>query len=84
MYKLIPSKAFIKSLSKMEQGDKKKIQKALNFLKDNPRHPSLRTKNIQATGDFESSASEELRIIWTWLDGKIYLIDGGNHKLVEY
>lgn len=83
MYKIIPSNRFKKSVSKMDKKDRDTILNAINQLINNPRHPALKTKKHQKTKDFESYASHRLRILWNWMEGKILLIDAGDHKLIE-
>lgn len=49
MYKLVPTKEFAKGLKRLSQSEKKQVKNRLELLKDNPGHPSLRTKRLAGT-----------------------------------
>jgi mRNA interferase RelE/StbE len=66
MYKLVPTKEFAKGLKRLSQSEKKQVKNRLELLKDNPGHPSLRTKRLAGTNIFESSASMGIRILWNY------------------
>lgn len=59
------------------------VDKALQFLAVNPRHPSLRLKKRKATkGVWEARASLNLRFTFTWEDDLITLRVVGHHDEV--
>ena len=84
MYRLEPTKAFTKSLKKLSQNEQKTVARKLVLLAQNSFHPSLRTKKIQSFENvFECSVNMDIRIIWTYKDGKIILLlDVGHHDIL--
>lgn len=84
MYKLEPSKSFIKNLKKLSKNEQKIIAAKLKILSENPFHPSLRTKKIQRLKDvFECSVNMNIRILWMY-NGNIIilLLDIGHHDIL--
>lgn len=82
---IITSEKFKITLKNMTRLDQKRVRYALLKLQDDPGYNSLRTKKIKAlAGVFESSASDKIRILWKWQDGKILLLLAGGHEIVEY
>ena len=81
MYNLEPTKAFLKVLKKLSQNEQRAVAKKLMILSENPYHPSLRTKKVQSLRDvFECSVNMDIRILWTYIDGRIILLlDVGHH-----
>ena len=74
---------FKKSYKKLEENDKKVIQKKLALMRRNPHHPSLRTKKVQGTdGIFECSISLSIRMTWEYEGESILLRVVGNHDEV--
>ena len=84
MYKPEPTKAFTKSLKKLSQNEQKAVARKLLLFAQNPYHPSLRTKKVQSLEDvFECSVNMDIRILWTYKDGKIILmLDVGHHDIL--
>ena len=84
MYKLEPTKSFIKHLKKLSPKEQKVIATKLEILSDNPFHPSLRTKKVQRLKDvFECSINMSIRILWMYKDDRIVLlIDVGHHDIL--
>lgn len=76
---------FKKHFKTMTMQDKRRLQKTLDLLANNPYHPSLRTKKIQGTVDkFESSVNMDIRIIWFFDGDKIIIVvDVGHHDIVK-
>ena len=59
------------------------VDKALQFLAVNPRHPSLRLKKRKGSkGVWEGRASLNLRFTFTWEDDLIILRVVGHHDEV--
>jgi mRNA interferase RelE/StbE len=82
---LIPSKQFLKALQEMSEQEQKHVSQALHKLQNDPRHNSLRTKKIKALNNiFESRASDSMRILWKYYEGKILLLMVGGHEIVEF
>ena len=87
MFTVKPTEPFDKKFSKLVKNNpilKKRIFKALDFLSDNPKHPSLRTHQINDPeyGKVWSSwVHGDLRIFWKYEGEKIVilLLDIDNH-----
>lgn len=63
---------FKKSYAELPDQIKKKVQKAIQLLAHDPRHPSLQTKPIQgAKGLYEARADRAYRMTYERLPGDI-------------
>ena len=84
MYNLEPTKTFAKILKKLSQNEQMAVARKLVILSQNPYHPSLRTKKVQSMKDvFECSVNMDIRILWTYKEGKIILLlDVGHHDIL--
>ena len=90
MFQFIPSNKFVRKVDKLIKKNtelKNRIDKAVNFLKQNPKHPGLRTHQINDSdyGKIWSSwVHGDLRIFWKY-EGEvivILLLDIGSHDEV--
>lgn len=84
-YKITYTRRFLKNLKKLNANERTQLKKKLEFLMQDPLHPSLRTKRIQGTTDlFEFSVNMDVRVIWEY-DGDtiILLIDIGHHDILN-
>jgi len=84
MYRLEPTKAFVKSLKKLSGYEQKSVAVKLKLLVENPYHPSLRTKKVQGLKEiFECSVNMDIRILWKHEGNRlILLIDIGHHDIL--
>ncbi len=75
------AESFKKCYRILPEDIKKKVQKALRLLADNPRHPSLRSKPIAgAPGIFEARVDYQYRLTYERLPvDKLRLRVVGNH-----
>ncbi len=76
---------FQKHFKELTKQEKNQIKRKLEFLAENPFHPSLRTKRIQGTENlFECSINMDIRIIW-YYEGEtmIILVDVGHHDILK-
>ena len=81
------SKKFKKKLDKLYRQDRKivsLIDKQLGLFKSNPRHPSLRLHKISGkkAEDWSLTIKGNLRIVFTFYQEGILLIDVGSHDEV--
>ena len=64
----------------------KQIKKTLQLLKENPAHPSLRSKIYQSIeGVWESSVNMKYRVRWQYKEGQPYtivLLAIGDHSIL--
>ena len=61
----------------------KKLKKQINFLAENPRHPSLNVHRIEGTSYWEFYVDRSYRCIFRQ-DGSIYfLLAAGSHKVID-
>jgi len=84
-YEVIPTNKFLKELEKLSDVDKDSVLDTLEYLKDNPYYPSLRTKKIDKKSRlFESSVNMDIRILWKFKENKIILLlNTGHHDIVR-
>lgn len=75
---------FQKRFKNLTSKEKTQLKNKLNLLKENPLHPSLRTKRVQGTDFFECSVNMNIRIIW-YYEGEtiIVLVDVGHHDILR-
>ncbi len=63
---------FWKTYAKLPLAIRKKVDKALRQLAENPRHPALRTKPIQGvTGIYEARVDRDYRMSYERLPGDV-------------
>jgi len=72
---------FKKDYKKLSVKTQKQVQSKLRIMKQNPSHPSLRTKKIKGIKEniFESSINMGIRMTWEYLDQNILLRAIGEH-----
>lgn len=83
-YKLAFTDGFKKRFKRLSAAEKDQLKRKLALLRENPFHPSLRTKRIQGTKDlFECSVNMDIRIIWFYEGNTmIILLDVGHHDIL--
>jgi mRNA-degrading endonuclease YafQ of YafQ-DinJ toxin-antitoxin module len=61
------------------------VMKKISILEDNPSYPSLRTKPVLGTIDYnESSINMDIRVIWRFTDDRtITIMDVGHHDIID-
>ncbi|GAB6155652.1 hypothetical protein JCM17380_44030 [Desulfosporosinus burensis] len=67
----------------LSQKEQKQVLKALRFLADNPRHPSLQTHKIEDTDFIEAYANMDIRIIFERTSDTIVLRAVGHHDILK-
>jgi len=84
-YKITFTERFQKNFKKLNANEKKVLKNKLEILKQNPMHPSLRTKRIKGMDNlFECSVNMDIRIIWYYeRDRIIVLLDVGHHDVLD-
>ena len=82
MHKLKPSDEFKKGLKKLSSKEQKQTAAKLELFRENPFHPSLRTKKVKGLkGVFEMSVNMDIRILWKYHKGALLLLIAiGHHK----
>ena len=74
------SESFKKCVKKLPKETKIILKNKLSLMRKNPRHPSLRTKKIQAaSGIFEASITKNIRMTWHYTKNGIFLRRIGRH-----
>ena len=72
MPKIQLTERFKKCYSDLDKNTQKKVDKAIGFLSEDPRYPSLRSKPIKgAPGIYEASADLVYRITFERLPGDV-------------
>ncbi|MFZ3086166.1 MAG: hypothetical protein WA097_05895 [Candidatus Hydromicrobium sp.] len=73
--KFIYSDYFIENVSKLSYEVRKILKEKLSLMYRNPRHPSLRVKNIQGREDiFEASITMDIRMTWQYIKKDVILL----------
>jgi len=71
---------FTENYSKLDIHSQKAIDKALRFLANNPKYPSLRTKKMEGTDHiFEASATMDIRITFHYEKPDILVLRNCGH-----
>lgn len=80
MYSLVFEKNFTKHYAKLSKSERAAVDNKLRMLAADPWHPSLRTKKIQSTEEFECSVNMDIRIAFVF-DGDtiVVLLDIDHH-----
>ena len=74
------SDLFLESVNRLPVEVKRALKKKLDLLADNPKHPSLRTKQIKGSkGIFEASINMDIRMTWEFYEDGILLRNIGKH-----
>ncbi|MEW6879434.1 hypothetical protein K5713_01090 [Trueperella pyogenes] len=82
-YQLVLERRFVKNYKKLSKIERKLVDTKLRILADNPWHPSLRTKKIRSTDEFECSVNMDIRIAFFFEDNAIViLLDIGHHDIL--
>lgn len=79
------SKAFSRSFKKITRNNpalSAKIKEKLNLFQSNPRHLSLHLHKLQGklAADWSISIESDIRLIFTYVEDGILLVDVGKHK----
>lgn len=83
MYKIEFSNRFVRAYKKLDQKTRTQVDRTLQAIVLNPKHPSLRLKRVQGTKDiWEASASMSTRITFCFLEDTIQLRNVGTHEQV--
>ena len=81
--KIARTERFKKAYQKLNQRQRRAVEKALSFLVNNIQHPSLRVKKIEGTaGIWEARASKSIRLSFEFRDDTLTLRNVGDHDEV--
>jgi len=82
--KIIWTPLFESDFQDLPKDVQSRAEKALRFLQDNPRHPSLRSKKMQGTRDiWEASVSASYRITFQITSDRLTLRQIGTHDILR-
>ena len=71
---ILSSENFKRDYKNLTKEERKLFHKKISQMRENPRHPSLRTKKIQGKkGIFEASITMDIRITWQYVENGIYI-----------
>ena len=74
---------FTEDYKDLQPAEQALVDKALEFLAVDPRHPSLRVKRLEGYREvWEARASRDLRFTFTWVGDMITLRAVGHHDEV--
>ena len=84
-FEILLSDRFNRNYKKLNDNEKAQLRKKLSLFIQDPFYPSLRTKHIKGTDDlFEFSVNMDVRVIWSYREGKIILLlDIGHHNILN-
>ncbi len=80
---VIKTKSFNENFIQHTPEERKQIIKALRFLAENPRHPSLQTHKVEGTVFMEAYANMDIRIIFERTSDTIVLRSVGHHDVLK-
>jgi len=80
---IIRTKPFDTDFLLLTPKEEKQVLKALRFLADNPRHPSLQTHKIEDTLFIEAYADMDISIIFERTKDTIILRAVGHHDVLK-
>ncbi|KGP76582.1 DNA helicase [Desulfosporosinus sp. Tol-M] len=80
---VIKTKSFDENFLQLSSEEQKQTIKALRFLAENPRHPSLQTHKVEGTVFIEAYASMDIRIIFERTSDTIVLRTVGHHNILK-
>lgn len=80
---ILRTKPFDADFLLLSQKEQRQVLKALRFLADNPRHPSLQTHKIEDTTFIEAYANMDIRIIFERTSDTIVLRAVGHHDVLK-
>lgn len=84
-YRLQLEKNFTKHYAKLTAKERGMVNNKLRILAQDPWHPSLRTKRIQGTGEFEVSVNMDIRMAIAFEGDRIIMLDVDHHdKLLKW
>ncbi|KKQ24992.1 MAG: hypothetical protein US40_C0004G0030 [Candidatus Roizmanbacteria bacterium GW2011_GWC2_37_13] len=75
---------FFKKLTKNNPSLKEKIKEKITLFQENPHHPSLKLHKLKGkmVEDWSFSVEGNLRIVLTYVDDGVLLVDIGSHDEV--
>ena len=74
---------FERAYQRLNQPQRRAVKKALSFLVNNIRHPSLQVKKIEGTkGILEARVSKSIRLSFEFRDDTLILRNVGDHDEV--
>ena len=80
---VIKTKVFNDNFLQLSPEEQKQTIKALRFLAENPRHPSLKTHKVEGTEFIEAYANMDIRIIFERTSDTIVLRAVGHHNILK-
>lgn len=80
---VIKTKSFNDNFLQLTSEEQKQTIKALRFLAENPRHPSLQTHKVEGTVFIEAYANMDIRIIFERTSDTIVLRAVGHHNILK-
>jgi len=80
---LLFTEQFEQAYEKLTKAEKRSVRKALTLLGDNPKHPGLRVKKMEGTGNiWEARPSKRLRMTFEMAGETIFMRNVGEHDKV--
>lgn len=80
---IILTDPFKKDFQKLSSSEQKQSKKALRFLADNPKHPSLQIHRIKGTVFWEAYVNKDIRIVYEQNSDTLILMAIGHHDILK-
>lgn len=76
--------SFLHDLIRLPQEIQKKVTKAADFLRNDPRHPSLQVKKMEGAKDiYEARVDQGYRLLFTLVGRVMSLLAVGTHSIID-
>lgn len=75
--------SFLEDYRRLPAETKEQVNKQLEYLIRNPRHPSLRIKKLRGTDKFEIRISKAYRLTFRFADDVLELRRVGTHDILK-
>ena len=81
--KIRRTESFVKDYRSLPAAIRGQVDKQLEYLIRNPRHPSLRIKKLRGTDKFEIRVSKGYRLTFRYADDVLELRRVGTHDILK-
>jgi len=80
---IILTDPFKEDFFKLSDKERKQARRALRFLAENPKHPSLQVHKIRGTPFWEAYVNKDIRIVYQAEKDVLMLLAIGHHDILK-